>query len=114
MITLGRLRKPLKFIKEFDPYESQATYASKFDKLFYKKQGEDLRKSEEEHSVFSQFCTKITISRGRKFKIGMNDQYSEMNELKTAFTMRRTYSIFPELHDYKRRQMIADDWEEKS
>ena len=44
----------------------------------------------------------------------MNDQYSEMNELKTAFTMPRTYFIFPELYDYKRRQMLADDWEEKS
>lgn len=97
-------------IKEFDPYESQATYASKFDKLFYKKQGEDLRKSVAEHSVFMQLCTKITISRGRKFKIGMNDQYSEMNELKEAFTMPRTYFIFPELYDYKRRKMLTDDW----
>jgi len=101
-------------IKEFDPYESQSTYVSKFDKLFYKKQSEDSRKSVAEHSVFRQLCTKITISRGRKFKIGMNDQYSEMNELKTVFTMPRTYFIFPELHDYKRRQMLADDWEEKS
>jgi len=101
-------------IKEFDPYENQAIYASKFDKIFYKKQGEDLRKSVAEHSVFSQFCTKITISRGRKFKIGTNDQYSEMNELETALTMPRTYFIFPELYDYKRRQMLADDWEEKS
>ncbi len=100
-------------IKEFDPYESQATYASKFDKLFYKKQSEDLRKSVEKQSVFMQFCTKITISRGRRFKIGTNDQYSEMNELKAAFTSPRTYFIFPELYDYKRRQMLADDWEEK-
>jgi len=101
-------------IKEFDPYENQAIYASKFDKIFYKKQGEDLRKSVEEHSVFMQLCTKVTISRGRKFKIGMNDQYSEMNELKTAFTTPLTYFVFPELYDYKHRQMIADDWEEKS
>lgn len=106
--------KKKNMIKEFNPYESQATYASKFDKIFYKKQGEDLRKSVAEHSVFMQLCTKITISRGRKFKIGMNDQYSEMNELKTAFTMPRTYFIFPELYDYKCRQMLADDWEEKS
>ena len=101
-------------IKEFDPYESQATYASKFDEIFYKKQGEDLRKSVAEHSVFMQFCTKITISRGRKFKIGTNDQYSEMNELETAFTIPRTYFIFPELYDYKRRQILADDWKGES
>jgi len=101
-------------IKEFDPYESQATYTSKFDEIFYKKQGEDLRKSVAEHSVFMQFCTKITISRGRKFKIGTNDQYSEMNELKTAFTIPRTYFIFPELYDYKRRQILADDWKGES
>jgi len=96
-------------IKEFDPYENQATYVSKFDKLFYKKQSEDIRKSVAEHSVFMQFCTKITISRGRRFKIGTNDQYSEMNELKTDFTMPRTYFIFPELYDYKRKQILADD-----
>ena len=101
-------------IKEFNPYENQAVYASKFDKIFYKKQSEDSRKSVEKQSVFSQFCTKITISRGRKFKIGTNDQYSEMNELETVLTMPRTYFIFPELYDYKRRQMLADDWEEKS
>jgi hypothetical protein len=98
-------------IKEFDPYESQAIYASKFDKLFYKKQGEDLRKSVAEHSVFMKLCTKIAISRGRKFKIGMNDQYSEMNELKTAFIIPRTYFIFPELYDFKRRQILTDERE---
>ena len=101
-------------IKEFDPYESQATYVSKFNKLFYKIQSEDLRKSVAEHSVFMQLCTKITISRGRRFKIGTNDQYSEMNELKTDFTIPRTYFIFPELYDYKRKQILADDWEGES
>ena len=106
--------KKKNMIKEFNPYENQAVYASKFDKIFYKKQSEDSRKSVEKQSVFSQFCTKITISRGRKFKIGTNDQYSEMNELETVLTMPRTYFIFPELYDYKRRQMLADDWEEKS
>ncbi len=106
--------KKKNLIKEFNPYESQATYASIFNESFYKRQSEDLRKSVEKQSVFSQFCTKITISRGRKFKIGTNDQYSEMNELETALTMPRTYFIFPELYDYKRRQMLADDWEEKS
>ena len=106
--------KKKNMIKEFNPYESQDTYASKFDELFYKKQSEDLRKSVEKHSVFMQLCTKITISRGRKFKIGMNDQYSEMNELKTAFTMPRTYFIFPELYNYKRKQILADNWEGES
>jgi hypothetical protein len=101
-------------IKEFNPYESQAAYASKFDKLFYKKQSEDLRKSVAEHSVFMQLCTKITISRGRKFKIGANAQYSEMNELKTSFTMPRTYFIFPELYNYKYRQRLTDDWKGES
>ncbi len=61
-----------------------------------------------------QLCTKITISRGRRFKIGTNDQYSEMNELKTDFTIPRTYFIFPELYDYKRKQILADDWEGES
>jgi F0F1-type ATP synthase delta subunit len=101
-------------IKEFDPYNCQAASASKFDKLFYKKQSEDLRKSVAEHSVFMQLCTKITISRGRKFKIGANDQYSEMNELKTSCTIPRTYFIFPELYNYKRIQRLTDDWEGES
>ena len=101
-------------IKEFDPYESQGPYFYKFDKLFYKTQSEKIEKSVEAHSVFMQLCTKISIGRGSKFKIGNNGQYSGMTEYATKFSVPRTYFIFPERYDCKFKKMREEDWEEES
>ncbi len=98
-------------IKEFNPYESPTTDAAKFNEIFYKKRSEDLRKSTEEHSILLKLVTKIPIGRGRKFKLGTNDQYAEMTEFKTTFLMPRTYYIFPEQYDYYRGKNLLADWE---
>ena len=98
-------------INEFDPFESQGVYISNFDKLLSQKHSEDLKKSIKKHSIFMKLCKKITISRGRKFKIGTNGQYAEMKEFKKYFNIPRTYFIFPELYDYKRQKSFTSDWE---
>lgn len=103
-----------KSIKEFNPFENQCSYIYKFNELFYKTHDAELRRETEKRSALLQMATKIPIGRGRKFKVGNNDQYSNMGEFKASFLLPRTYFIYPELYDYERRKRLLEDWESNS
>lgn len=73
---------------------------SRFQYLFFKKQNEIIKKTQEEHGGILSTVTSIQIGRGRSWRVSTDEPFGDFQEIKTLFTFPVTYHMAPEKNEF--------------